>query len=72
MHTGAIYWANIGRIVFPATEKAVLDASAEKEHSDFPMFNFGYREVLVRAQKGIVVDGPYDGLTETTLDMHRR
>ncbi len=72
MHTGAIYWANIGRIVFPATEKAVLDASAEKEHSDFPMFNLGCREVLVRGQKGIVVDGPYDGLTEATLDMHRR
>lgn len=71
MCTGAIYWANIGRIVFPVTEKAVLDVSAESGHPDFPIFHLGCREVLARGQKEIVVDGPYDCFVEVALDMHR-
>lgn len=71
MCTGAIYWANIGRIAFPVTEENVLNASAESGHPGFPMFHLGCREVLARRQKEIVVDGTYDSFGETALDIHR-
>ena len=69
VHRG--HWANIGRIVFPVTEKAVLDVSAESGHPDFPMFHLGCREVLARGQKEIIVDGPYDSLAEKALEIHK-
>lgn len=58
MCTGAIYWANIGRLVFGATEKDLLRITGANEEN--PTFSLSSREVLEHGQKDIVVEGPVE------------
>lgn len=58
MCTGAIYWANIGRIVYGASEKDLL--SYTKDNDENPTFNLSSREVISRGQKDVVVEGPVE------------
>ena len=58
MCTGAIYWSNIGRLVFGATEKDLLSYTGNNEEN--PTFSLSSRTVLSYGQKDVVVEGPTD------------
>ncbi len=68
MCTGAIYWANIGRIVYAAAETALLAETGNNEHN--PTFNIGCRDILEKGQKSIVVRGPVPDLAREALATH--
>lgn len=53
MCTGAIYWSNIGRIVYGLAETDLLATTGDNEVN--PTFNISSREILSRGQKPIVV-----------------
>ena len=56
MCTGALYWTNVGRLVFGATEKDLLKYTGDNEEN--PTFSLSSREVVARGQKDIVIEGP--------------
>ena len=56
MCTGAIYWGNVGRIVYGISEKDLLALTGADE--DNPTFDMPCREILAKGQKNIEVIGP--------------
>jgi tRNA(Arg) A34 adenosine deaminase TadA len=56
MCTGTVYWANIGRIVYGASEEALLALTGS--HEENPTLSLPCREVIARGQKTIEVIGP--------------
>ncbi|MBT9550841.1 MAG: nucleoside deaminase [Hydrogenophaga sp.] len=56
MCTGTVYWANIGRIVYGASEEALLALTGS--HAENPTLSLPCREVIARGQKAIEVIGP--------------
>ena len=70
MCAGTQYWANIGRVVFGITEKALLATTAE--HADNPTLDLPCREVFRRGPKDVVVIGPVPELAEDIAALHRR
>lgn len=56
MCTGAIYWSNIGRIVFGITERQLLDMTGSDDKN--PTFSMGASAVLEAGQKDIELIGP--------------
>lgn len=68
MCTGAIYWANIGRIVYAASETALLGETGDNEHN--PTFDIDCRTILAKGQKQIVVRGPVPEQEKEALATH--
>jgi tRNA(Arg) A34 adenosine deaminase TadA len=68
MCTGAIYWGNIGRIVFGLSEHMLFQTTGDNEIN--PSFNHSCREILSTGQKDIVVEGPFEELREEALKAH--
>ena len=68
MCTGAIYWANIGRIVYAMTEKRLLELTGN--NSQNPTFSLPCREILARGQKKIKVEGPFGELEKEAAAVH--
>lgn len=68
MCTGAIYWANVGRIVYGITEKQLLSLTGADEQN--PTFDLPCRDILARGQKPIEVIGPVDAVAEAVLEVH--
>ena len=58
MCTGALYWTNVGRLVFGATEEALLAYTGSNEEN--PTFSLSSREVVSHGQKDIEIVGPAD------------
>ena len=56
MCAGAIYWANIGRVVYGMTERRLLELTGSHEQN--PTFDLPCRQVFARGQKDITVIGP--------------
>ncbi len=56
MCTGALYWANVGRLVYGLTEEKLLEMTGGNPEN--PTFSLPCREVLNHGQKDIVVVGP--------------
>ena len=56
MCTGALYWTNVGRLVFGATEKDLLKFTGDNEEN--PTFSLPSREVVSHGQKDIIIEGP--------------
>jgi len=69
MCTGTIYWANIGHIVYGASEEALLALTGN--HPDNPTLSLPCRDVLARGQKPMRVTGPMPDLSERLVDTHR-
>ena len=69
MCTGAIYWANIGRIVYAMTEKRLLELTGSNEQN--PTFSMPCREILKHGQKNIAVTGPFPELEVEAAEVHR-
>jgi tRNA(Arg) A34 adenosine deaminase TadA len=56
MCTGALYWANVGRLVYGITEQMLLEMTADNPEN--PTFDLPCREVLAHGQKQFTVVGP--------------
>ena len=56
MCTGAIYWGNVGRIVYGISEKKLLELTGNDD--DNPTFDMPCREIVARGQKPIEIIGP--------------
>lgn len=68
MCTGAIYWGNIGRIVYAVPETMLLEKTSNLDTN--PTFNIDCRTILGRGQKDIVVVGPYPDLLDEAFIAH--
>ena len=71
MCIGAIYWGNVGRVVFGITEKQLLELTGA--HEDNPTFDLPSREIVARGQKKIEIIGPVadEALQEEIITVHR-
>ena len=69
MCSGAIYWANIGCVVYAMTEKRLLELTGSNEQN--PTFDLPCREVFKRGQKEITVIGPFPSLEEEAASVHQ-
>jgi len=69
MCTGTIYWAHIGRIVYGASEAALLALTGD--HAENPTLSLPCREAIARGQKAIEVIGPVAELQDELLAPHR-
>ena len=58
MCTGAVYWANIGRIVYGVSERELLRLTGDNEEN--PTFSLSCRDVIRAGQKTLHVAGPSD------------
>ena len=57
MRAGAIYRANIGRVVYGMTERRLLELTGSNEQN--PTFDLPCRNVFACGQKEIEVVGPF-------------
>jgi tRNA(Arg) A34 adenosine deaminase TadA len=69
MCTGALYWANIGRLVYGQPEETLLALTGDSP--DNPTMNLPSRTVLGSGQKKVEVHGPFPELEEELVALHR-
>ena len=69
MCAGAIYWANIGRVVYGMTEQRLLELTGSNEQN--PTFSLPCREVFARGQKDIQVVGPIPEVEVEAAEVHK-
>lgn len=69
MCSGAIYWANIGRVVFAMAEARLLELTGSNEQN--PTFSLPCRQVFAAGQKPIEVLGPFPALEEEAAAVHQ-
>ncbi|MGL4736993.1 MAG: nucleoside deaminase [Cellulosilyticaceae bacterium] len=69
MCTGAMYWANLGRIVFGMTERDLLTITGSDPKN--PTFDLPCRDVLARGQKAIEVLGPFPEIVDAVAQVHK-
>ncbi len=69
MCTGAIYWSNIGNIVYGLTEERLLQLTGADEKN--PTFNISCRTILAAGQKPIEVLGPFDEIADQVVDVQK-
>jgi tRNA(Arg) A34 adenosine deaminase TadA len=70
MCTGTIYWANIGHIVYGASESALLAQTGN--HPANPTLDLPCRDVIAKGQKPIRVVGPVLALSDMLLAPHQQ
>ena len=68
MCAGTQYWANIGRVVFGMTEKALLDLTGNQAEN--PSLDLPCRDVFARGQKVIDVIGPVPEVEAEIAALH--
>lgn len=68
MCAGAIYWANIGRVVYGMTERRLLELTGSNEQN--PTFDLPCREVFAKGQKEITVIGPVPEVEAEAAAVH--
>ncbi|VWD48299.1 cytidine deaminase [Burkholderia lata] len=67
MCAGAIYWCNIGRVVYALSEHRLLGLTGA--HPENPTFSLPCREVFLRGQRHVEVVGPL--LEDEAAGSHR-
>ncbi len=68
MCTGAIYWANIGRIVYGVTEEKLLEMTGSDDKN--PTFSISCRTIIAAGQKPIEVLGPFPEIGYAIEEVH--
>lgn len=68
MCAGAIYWGNVGNVVYGISEKKLLTLTGDDEQN--PTFNLPCRDVFSKGQKNIIVTGPFPELEEEIIAIH--
>jgi tRNA(Arg) A34 adenosine deaminase TadA len=56
MCSGAIYWCNIGRVVYAMSERRLLEITGD--HPENPTFSLPCRDIFARGQRTVSVVGP--------------
>jgi len=69
MCSGAIYWGNIGRVVYAMTEVRLLELTGSNEQN--PTFSLPCRQVFAAGQKAIEVLGPFPAVEEEAAAVHQ-
>ena len=69
MCTGTLYWVNIGRLVYGASEETLLALTGDSAAN--PTLQLDSRTVLGSGQKQIQVHGPFPELEEELIALHR-
>ncbi len=71
MCTGAIYWSNIGKIVYGITESQLLEMTGSDDRN--PTFHMGADKVIAAGQKDIQLEGPVSDpeVTAEIVELHR-
>ena len=69
MCAGAIYWGNVGRVVYGVTEKRLLELTGDNEQN--PTFNLPCRTVFAAGQKDIEVIGPFRDIEDEVVEVHK-
>ena len=69
MCTGAIYWTNIGKIVYGMSESRLLEMTGSDDKN--PTFNMGADKVVAAGQKKIEVIGPFPEVEEEIAELHK-
>ena len=69
MCAGAIYWANVQRLVYGITEKQLLGETGDDPRN--PTLSLDCRTVFGTGQKQIEVLGPFREVAEAVLAPHR-
>ncbi len=69
MCSGAIYWANIGRVVYAMTEARLLELTGSNAQN--PTFALPCRQVFAAGQKDIEVLGPFPGVEDEAAAVHQ-
>jgi tRNA(Arg) A34 adenosine deaminase TadA len=69
MCAGTVYWANIGHVVYGATEAQLLALTGSADEN--PTLDLPCREVFARGQKAVQVTGPFPDLTAELVEPHR-
>ncbi|MFV0503362.1 MAG: nucleoside deaminase [Lachnospirales bacterium] len=68
MCAGAIYWGNIGTVVYAMNETRLLELTGSDEQN--PTFDLPCRYVFSKGQKDIKVIGPFPALEEKAAKVH--
>jgi len=68
MCSGAIYWGNVGKIVYGVSEKRLLELTGDNEQN--PTFDLPSREVFKGGQKNIEVSGPFPEVEDEVVKVH--
>lgn len=69
MCAGTQYWANIGRLVYGISERALLEHTGA--HAENPTLDLPCRDVFRRGQKAIEVIGPVPPVEDEIAALHR-
>jgi len=69
MCAGTLYWANVGHVVFGATEKCLLEITGNSEKN--PTLDIPCRYVFEHGQKDVKVWGPFPELEEELGEPHK-
>jgi tRNA(Arg) A34 adenosine deaminase TadA len=69
MCAGALYWANIGRLIFGVEETKLLALTGA--HAENPTMSISSRTVLGSGQKPIEVHGPFPEIEDELIAPHR-
>lgn len=69
MCTGAIYWANIGSIVYGVSESELIKLTGN--HKDNPTLKMPCREIIKAGSKQVKVFGPFDLVGDEILELHK-
>lgn len=70
MCSGAIYWGNIGKVVYGISEKELLNLTGNNKQN--PTLDLPCRNIFKHGQKEIEVEGPITEIAEDILEIHRR
>lgn len=69
MCSGAIYWCNIGTVVYGMSELDLLKLTGDDPQN--PTFHLPCRDVFSKGQKNIKVLGPFPSLAEEVAAVHQ-
>lgn len=69
MCSGAIYWGNVGRVVYGISEERLLELTGDNPQN--PTLALPCREVFARGQKKIEVVGPVPEVEAEVLAVHK-
>jgi len=68
MCTGAVYWGNVGRVVYALDEHRLAELTGDSEVN--PTLALPCRDVLARGRKPIEVIGPFPSLEADVVAAH--
>jgi tRNA(Arg) A34 adenosine deaminase TadA len=69
MCSGAIYWGNVGRVVYGISETRLLELTGANAQN--PTLSLPCREIFARGQKKIKVVGPVPEVEQEVIAVHQ-